>query len=55
MTPTWDIIVPIKDSEGRIVDWKLAGRVLAATLDDAIRFAKRNYGLEADIQSSSGR
>jgi hypothetical protein len=47
---TFNIIVPIKDAEKRIVDWKIVGRIMAGSAESAIHYAKQRYGIEADVR-----
>jgi hypothetical protein len=50
MSKTFDIIVPIKDQAGRIVDWKIIGRIMAGSMESALHYARNRYGIEADVR-----
>jgi len=47
---TWQVIVPIKDGEGRIVDWRPKAVIAGATATLALAIAREDYSAEADIR-----
>jgi hypothetical protein len=58
MSLVFDIIIPVRDSRDNIIDWRIAARVrVPATSADptltAIKFARDNYGLTADIRPAT--
>ena len=46
----WLVVVPVKDSQGRIVDWRPKMVVPSASLKVALAIAREDYGSEADVR-----
>lgn len=46
---TFDVVVPLKDSAGRVYDWQYVAKVYGATVAEALNEARR-WDQEADVR-----